>query len=278
MRSPADRDPEPFRGSVQAIDRAVSLLRCFSQAEPRLSLSELSRRTGLSTSTAFRLLTSLQENGVLHQVTGRMYQLGPLFLQLASTAMSEIDLPGAARPIMTELRDQTNETVGLHVLLPNLTRLVLDQVESWQPLRRTYTELGQPMALHLGAPGKVLLAYLPEADRESVLARPMNKATPATITDLAELRANLSTIVQLGYGVSLAERVAGVRTVAAPIRNQFDRVTACLSVSGPEFRMPNERLAELGTLAAQAGLRISRLLGARLDDQHGTFPDQKGTP
>jgi IclR family acetate operon transcriptional repressor len=278
MWSPADGDPERLRGSVQAIDRAVLLLRCFSQAEPRLSLSALARRTGLSTSTTFRILTSLQENGVLHQVPGRMYQLGPLFLQLASIAMSEIDLPGAARPIMTELRDQTNETVGLHVLLPNLTRLVLDQVESRQPLRRTYTELGQPIALHLGAPGKVLLSSLPEADRESVLARPMNKATPATITDLTELRANLSTIVEVGYAVSLGERVAGVRTVAAPIRNQFDRVTACLSVSGPESRMSTERLAEFGKLAVSAGLRISRLLGARLDDQHGSFPDQKGTP
>jgi IclR family acetate operon transcriptional repressor len=278
MRSQPGDDPETFRGSVQAIDRAVSLLRCFSQAEPRLSLSELARRTSLSTSTAFRLLTSLQENGVLHQVSGRMYQLGPVFLQLASIAMSEIDLPGAARPIMTELRDETDETVGLHVLLPNLTRLVLDQVESRQPLRRTYTELGQPIALHLGAPGKVLLAYLPEADRESVLARPMGKATPATITDLRELRANLNTIVQTGYAVSLGERVAGVRTVAAPIRNQFDRVTACLSVSGPESRMSAERLTEFGRLAADAGLRVSRLLGARLDDQHDSFPDQKGTP
>jgi IclR family transcriptional regulator, acetate operon repressor len=254
------------RGSVQAIDRAVALLRCFSASEPRFSLSELSRRTGLSTSTAYRMLTSLVENGVLYQVPGRIYQLGPLFLQLASTAMADSDLHTTALPIMTELRDRTDETVGLHILLPNLNRLVFSQVESRQPLRRTYTELGQQIPLYLGAPGKVMLAHLPEADREVVLARPMSKVTPTTIVDIPALREALDAIAELGYSTSLGERVIGVRTVAAPIYNQVERVTACLSISGPESRMSNDRLAELGKLAAEAGLRISRLLGARLGE------------
>ncbi|MBO0827808.1 MAG: IclR family transcriptional regulator [Streptosporangiales bacterium] len=261
-RSGSATSPERSRSGVQSIDRAVALLRCFTPQRPRLGVSALARLTGLSTSTTFRLLAALQANGVVRQVNGPSYELGPLLLQLADTVMSGFDLRETALPVMRALRDATDETVGLHVLLPNLTRSVVDQAESRQPLRRTYTEIGEPIPLHQGAPGKLLLAHLPERDLEEVLSRPHARATPSTPIEPDELRALLPVIRERGYSISLGERVPGIRTVAAAIRDHTGRVMASLSVSGPEIRMPEERLHEIGALTRESAGQISHLLGA----------------
>lgn len=255
-------DREHARAGVQSIDRAAALLRCFTSDRPELGTSELARLTGLSTSTTHRLLNALQTGGLVRQVADRRYGVGPLVLRLAQAAATCLDLREIARPIMRELRETTDETVGLHVLLPTLARGVIDQVESSQPLRRTYTEFGEPIPLNQGAPGKVLLAFLSDRERDEVLAGPLTGVTPNTPVDITMLRRELTTIRERGYAISLAERVPGIRTVAVPIWDHTARVTASLSITGPELRLPEVRLHELGRLACSAGRRISAGLGA----------------
>lgn len=255
-------DDDSPRGGVQSIDRAVTLLRCFTAQRPELSLSALAQLSGLSTSTTYRLLSALQQNGLVRQTASRAYRLGPLILRLAGTLQVSSGLRDVALPIMRDLRDETDETVGLHTLLPDNTRTVVDQVESHQPLRRKYTEIGESIPLHQGAPGKLLLAFLPEAEREEVLARPLGKATSATPTDPARIRAELAAIRKRGYSISLGERVQGIRTVAAPIADDAHRVESCISVSGPESRMSEQRMKAIGAMAVDAARRIAALLGA----------------
>ncbi|MQA85885.1 MAG: helix-turn-helix domain-containing protein [Streptosporangiales bacterium] len=259
----------PKRGGVQSIDRAVALLRCFTPGRPELSASEFARLTGLSTSTTHRLLSALQANGLVRQVAHRRYELGPLVLRLSHAVTARLDLRDAARPAMRRLRDLTGETVGLHVLLPNLTRAVVDQVESDQSLRRTYVGLGEPIPLNQGGPGKVLLAFLSERDREEVLARPLEAATPTTPVDPDTLRTELAAIRAQGYAISPAQRVPGINTVAVPIWDHTGRVTASISVTGPAPRLPEERLRELAAPAREAAWRVSELLGAAPEASHG---------
>lgn len=254
--------PDPAHGGVQSIDRAVAILRCFTPRRPELSAAELARLTGLSTSTIHRLLTALQHNELVRRVDHRRYQLGPLVLLLSHAVTARLDLREAARPAMRWLRDVTDETVGLHVLLPNLTRAVIDQVESVQPLRRTYTELGVPIPLNQGAPAKVLLAYLSEEEREEVLALPLEATTPTTPVDADALRAELEVVRRRGYAISLGERVPGIHTVAVPIRDHTGKAVACICVTGPQLRMPESRLHELATPARDAAWRVSEQLGA----------------
>jgi IclR family acetate operon transcriptional repressor len=163
---------------------------------------------------------------------------------------------------MTALRDAVDETVGLHELLPSDERAVLDQVESHQPLRRTYTEFGVPIPLTYGAPGKVMLALLDEPRREAILRRPIAAVTAATITDPDALRVELRRDRARRYAFSLAERTPGIRTVAAPIFDATGSVTGCLSVSGPEVRMPKTRLNELAPRVRDAAWEVSEILGA----------------
>ena len=149
------------RNGVQSIDRAVAILRCFDAHHSSLGITEIARMTGLSTSTTHRLLGAMTSNRLLAQAPDRRYRPGPLLVQLGRSGAVPSTLKDAALPFMTALRDEVDETVGLHELLPSGERAVIDQVESRQELRRHYTDIGVPIQLVHGAPGKAILSTLP---------------------------------------------------------------------------------------------------------------------
>ena len=252
----------PRRAAVQSIDRAVALLRCFDVRRPDLGISDLARTTGLSTSTVHRLLLSMQANGLIRQTADRRYALGPLVVQLARSGGIPSTLRDAAMPVLRALRDDTEETAAVHELLPSGQRVVVDQVVSHHQLRRTYTEFGLPVPLPQGAPGKVLLAFLPWEEQAAVLAGPLEQVMPQTITDPEVLATQLAETRARGYALSMAERTPGIRTVAAPVFDFSAQVVGCLSLSGPEMRMPLERMEQLGEQIVPAAWSVSELLGA----------------
>ncbi|HEY6737255.1 MAG TPA: IclR family transcriptional regulator [Actinopolymorphaceae bacterium] len=253
------------RDGVQSIDRAVGILRCFDSEHPRLGISQVARMTGLSTSTTHRLLRAMQDNGLVAQQADRRYVLGPLFVRLARSGAVATSLRDAAIPPMTKLRDEVEETIGLHALLPTFERAVLDQVESPQPLRRTYTEFGMPIPLTLGAPGKVMLAHLPWEAQEVVLGQPIPQATPNTPTDPDVIRRQLVEIRGRNYALSYSERTSGIRTVASAVFDGLGKVVGSISVSAPAIRMPPERMVQLGPVVERAAWEISQALGTTSD-------------
>lgn len=263
---PPGRDPAAAHGvsEVRSLDRAVAVLEAFTGRRSTLTLSDVADRVGLGTSTTHRLLRSLVAHGLLKRDEGsKAYSLGPTVLRLAQAAAGAMDVRELARPVMLRLRDAAGETVGLHLLRDARHRVVVDQVESHQALRRTYTELGEPIPLHQGAPGKVLLAFRPPADRAALLAGPLEAANPQTIVDADVLRAELDEIRLRGYGFSHGERVSGIHTVAVPVFDHTGAAVASLSVTGPALRMPLERLAALAPFAVAAAAELSALLGHR---------------
>lgn len=257
-------DRVPDVSGVRSLDRAVAILRTFDERRPRLSLSEIAEALGLNTSTAHRLLQALKAHGLVAQPDGgKAYALGPTVLRLARLATGSLDVQEIARPFMRRLRDAIGETVGLHVLRSDLRRVVVDQAESHQALRRSYTELGEPIPLHQGAPGKVLLAFLPEEQREGILGGTLEAANENTITDDVALRRELDGVRQRGYAISFGERVGGIHTVAVPLRDHDGDVTAAISVTGPAMRMPRERLEAIAPIASATAREISARLGHR---------------
>lgn len=249
-------------GRVQSIDRAVAILRCFDARQPEIGLSEIARRTGLSTSTVHRLLVAMSENDLVRQSADRRYRLGPLVIRLGRSAGVATTLREAAQPIARQARDEVDETVGIHELMPTDTRVVVDQVESRQELRRTYAELGVQIAVVHGAPGKAMLAFLPAERRERILAQGIDRKTPTTIDDPAELRRQLEEIRAIGWAYSDGERTSGIRAVAAPVFDHTGEVVGALGYSVPAIRMDDARVADLGERIARAAWRVSTVLGA----------------
>jgi IclR family acetate operon transcriptional repressor len=255
-------DSGPGRSSVQSIDRAVAILRCFDARRPTLGISDIARATGLSTTTTHRLLMAMQANNVIRQTSDRRYGLGPLLVQLARNGAVPTTLRDAALPVMTALRDEVDETVGLHELLPSGERVVVDQVESHHELRRTYTDIGVPIPLPHGAPGKAILSVLPPEEQTRRLSGPIASITPKTITDPGTLRAELAEARTRGFAGSNAERTSGIRAVAAPVFDHTGNVVGALGLSVPGVRMDDARFMELGHRVTECAWAVSEQLGA----------------
>lgn len=250
------------RNGVQSIDRAVAILRCFDAHHAALGISEIARITGLSTSTTHRLLGAMTGNRLLAQATDKRYRVGPLMVQLGRSGAVPSSLRGAAVPVMVALRDEVDETVGLHELLPSLERVVIDQVESRQELRRHYTDIGVPIALVHGAPGKSILSTMTWAAQVAALERGIEQVTERTVTDPVALAAELAEARRRGWAGSDSERTPGIRAVAAAVFDHTGKAVGSLGLSVPTVRMGDARADELGARAARAAWEVSEGLGA----------------
>ena len=260
------------RNGVQSINRAVAILRCFDGRKPELGISEISRSTGLSTSTVHRLLGAMQENHLVRQTGTKRYGLGPLLLQLANSGAMPRTLREAALPFMTHLRDEFDETIGLHELHGD-HRIVAAQVESHQELRRTYTDIGVPIRLAYGGPGKAILAAMPAADLERHLREPIQPITAVTTVAPAEIERELQAARLRGYAESKGQRTVGIYAVASPVFDHTQRVVGALGASVPEVRMDAERAQQIGTRVREAAWQLSTALGATPEGVHAVIPD-----
>jgi len=253
-----DTDGSP-KITVQSIDRAIAILNSFLHEETQ-TLSQIAATAGLSRSTAHRLLSSLQAHRLIEQrLSGGTYALGDHVLRLAQAASQAASVLDRASLLLEGLRDETGETSALHVRVGISHRVPIIQAESKLELRRSYTEIGQAIPIHLGAPGKLLLAYLPEQAQERILAHPLAPATKHTITAADELREELVKIRQQEFALSLQERNPGVTTLAVPVDDGTAPINAAVSLTGPAVRLPEDKLREFVPLAAQAAQEIAKL-------------------
>jgi IclR family KDG regulon transcriptional repressor len=247
---------------IKSVEKAVDILSCFTIEAPVLTVGEITRLTGLNQSTVSRLLATLALKKCVEQIgpTGP-YRIGVKFQQWCSILRQKDSLSDLARPVMERLRDICGEEISLYVLNEK-NRICIEAVMSRHGLAKV-TQIGKILPLHCGAAGKVLLAYLPEKERNKIIrGKPLKKFTPTTITDPIELDADLELISRNGYAVSVGEREEGTYSVVAPISDGRGNVIAILSISGPAFRLSEEQKTSNVKAVLEACREISTLLGS----------------
>lgn len=222
--------------TVQSIERAIALLRCFTEIEPELRVTDLARRLDLHKSTVSRILASLQKGGLISKnpESGK-YRLGLGLISLAGVALGRLDVRGVAQPHLNNLVAFTQETVNITVL-EGQECVNIERARSPQPIRYEGW-IGRRTPLHCTAAGKVLLAYLPDEERLVRLGLPLVKYTSRTVTDGQTLKENITQVHQQGYAIVHEEFEEGFSGIAAPVFNHEDQVVAAVSVSGPTYRM-----------------------------------------
>jgi IclR family transcriptional regulator, acetate operon repressor len=244
---------------VQAVERACRLLAEVIRTGEPLSVSDLSRRTGLHQSTTSRLLVSLERQGFVERdaARGRVRIAAALVGQVTSRSFRQALLE-AARPVIEDLGRATSETVNLSV--PVAGQLVdnIAQVDAPHILATTKW-VGRLIPLHCSSPGKIFLAY----GAAELPAGPLARFTPQTITDRRALDAQLKAVRRRGFATLIDELEPGLRAVAVPVRGRHGQVVAALAVSGPAARLPKRRLGECAETLAQASVALTgRLLSA----------------
>lgn len=253
-----------LRPAVQSVDRALSILEILER-EGWMGVTTLARELRIHKSTAFRLLATLEQRGMVEQhVETQKYRLGFALVRLASAVRAGLDLTRSARPVCEWLSEQTGETVNIAVLEGGEV-VNIDQV-NLSPSVVSVDWLGRRTGLHVTSTGKVFLASLPDRVREDVLRGGLERMTDRTITDPDRLRAELDTIRRRGWGSTEEELELGLNAVAAPVRGADGSVLAAICVSGPMFRLTHERVSDIGLLTADAAQQVSRRLGSPTPD------------
>ncbi len=247
----------------RSVQRMAKLLKAFGAVQTSLSLAELSRVAELSESTVYRLLTTLQEEGLVergHDRQGR-YRLGLELFRLGNAALNGRGLGREIMPHVEALAELSGETVNVGVLY-EFNVLYVQKIESQQPLRASLTVGSAIVPAHCSANGKVLLAYLAADRLERLLeAFPLTRRGMNAITDREALQRELARIREQGYAVDDREFADDIRAVAAPIRDHQAVVSAAIAVAGPATRLSLERLQSLAPPVVRAAGRISAQLG-----------------
>ncbi len=250
---------------VKTVDRLVRVLDCFSFERPTWSLAELCTELDLPKSTLHRFLVSLEAHGILRRdPVDVRWRLGYRLFIWGALAERSTGLRQVTQPVMQDLVDATQETALLTVYQAQEVVCVA-KVETNYPVRMTLAE-GVRRPLHAGASSKVLMAYLPPDEIQSIIQeKGLPKLCSNTITDSGELLEELTRIRQQGYAKSLEETDPGAWGVATPIYNEKKDVVAAIGVAGPSSRFSDELAQQYAELCQRAARRISTLLSRGVD-------------
>lgn len=246
-------------GTVQSVDRALRVLKLLSR-RGRLGVTEVAVELGIHKSNAHRMLATLGEHGLVErdQDTDK-YRLGFGLVGLASSVTADIDVVRNARTASQRLSEETGETVILTSLVEGEVVIVHQAASHASVLGVDWS--GGRMPLHCTPGGKVMLAHLPDAEREELLSAPLEHFTDNTIVDPGELRKQLGEIRDLGYAYTVEELERGLNGVAAPIRRPGGQAAAAIGVYGPAFRLTADSLSQVGETTRRAADEISQRLG-----------------
>lgn len=251
-------------GSIQSVERALTLLEVLGEDEEGYRLTDLATRTGLSTSTVHRMLTTLEKRRfVQFDQSDGMWHVGRQAFAVGSTFVRQRNFVAPALPFLRRLRDQTRETANLGVV-DDGEMVVLTQVES-REIMRAITRVGGRAPMASSGMGKAILATYDPADVAAITRRHgLPKLTPKSLATSAELDRDLTLIRKRGYAVDDEEFVAGLRCVAAVVYNNQAEALCAISVSGLAGRLTADRVSTLGPLIRDSARDLTLALGGRL--------------
>jgi len=248
-------------GVVRSVDRAVAILDLLARDGWR-SGAEVARDLGVHRSTALRLLSTLERHALVERdPRTSKYRLGRRLPQLASVVTGELDLRFVARPVCERLAGLVGETVTLDVL--DADEIVPIEQATGSTSVVSVNWLGRRTPVHCTASGKVIMAFAPIAVRQRLLARPLERRTPNTIVDRAELEEQLAAAFEAGFARTFQELEVGLDAIAAPVHSAHGEVVAAIDVPGTAHRLRADARRELVEQTREAAADLSRRLGYR---------------
>lgn len=252
----------PTTGTVQALDRAVTVLRAVARSDGA-TLSDLAADLGIPTATTHRILTTLQTRDFVRFDDERQdwsigieaYRTGVAFLKRST-------LSEAGRPVMRRLMEETGETANLAV--PDGPAVVfIGQVETHNPIRAFFPP-GSRTPMHASGIGKALLAALSEERRAALLTETaLEGFTDNTHVSRENLGEDLDRIAARGWSFDREERYAGMSCIGSAIFNDRGEPCAGVSISGPSSRFTDAHVADFGPAVARAAAQITHLIAGQ---------------
>ena len=226
--------PRPGDGYVQSFARGLEVIRSFSAAAPRQTLSEVATRSGLTRAGARRILLTLQALGYV-EGDGKQYTLTPRILDLGFAYLSSMPMWNRAEPVMEALVSQVKESCSAAVLDGGDIVYVLRV-----PTRKIMSiglGVGSRLPAYCTSMGRMLLASVPDGELEARLGtRPLAAHTRHTLTDPGAVAAKVRQARRQGWCLVNQELEEGLVSIAAPVVDRGGRAVAALNISGQANR------------------------------------------
>lgn len=248
---------------VPNLARALRIFELLSEQPEGLNSSQITTNLKIPRNSVFRITQTLLEHGYLiRDDETKAFQLSQKLLTLGYAALSDQTLIEKSIGVMRKLRNQFMETVPLGIL-HGTEGLVVEEVQGLHSFRFVL-EPGRKFHLHTAAPGKAMLAFLPEEEREDILKQiKFKKYSDKTIIDKDNFRKELKKIRKKGYAVDHAEEIQGMHCVGAPIFNRKGYPIAAIWITGPAQRVLEKDFPVIGEALKKGTMRISLSLGFR---------------
>jgi len=239
---------------VKSVGRAIDILLAFTRSQPSMGIAELQKTVGIARPTLYRMLRTLESRDLIRFVgEPRRYELGFRVMQLANTWLAQAEVTRAAGPLLEELRQSTQETVALSVPCSRNSRVFAIELPSRHAIAFSLG-VGHIQAMHVGASGKAILAFLPPTERECILGSVDTRLRKGLDSELAKIR-------EEGFSLTRGEMIPGALAIAAPVFDREGTVIASVSIVGPEGRMQGSDTQRVAQFATDAANKISSALG-----------------
>ncbi len=230
--------------AVPALVRGFAILDLLAR-EPGLTFTDIHTRLALPKSSAFHLLATLCDLGVLQSQPDGRYGLGLRLSELGTAAAGQSQIDREAQPHLRAFARRARLTCHLEVLEGH-EAVYLCKEECEQEIKINNTWIGKRLSLNRSALGKVLLAWLPAADMDELISFiDWEKKTPNTLGDAEALKADLALVRARGWATDDEEDVPNIRCVAAPVRDTHGKIVAAISAVGTILQINEERFAVL---------------------------------
>ena len=216
------------RSYVESLARGLAVMRAFREQSDRLTLSDVSRITGLSRAAVRRSLLTLEALGYAES-SGRYFSLSPQVLTLAQAYLSSSPVPRVAQSFLEKVSEQLGESCSLSIL--HHDEVIYIARSAKKRIGSLHRDVGTHLPAHCTSMGRVLLAALSDKELDAFLAgAKLRSYTRYTITDTDELRAVLEKVRRNNYCLVDEELEIDLRTLAIPIQNSPGRVIAAMNI------------------------------------------------
>ncbi len=250
------------RNHVQSVERCFAVIHAYSDGPLMMSITEVSKRTGLTKATSRRMLLTLEKLGYVAG-DGVKFGLTAKVLGFGYAYLSSLNLPAVAQPFLEGLTEELKASTAL-VTMDGVDVVYLSRVHRHR-ITGISLPVGARLPAYVTASGRVLLSDI-SSDRlaEYFQTVRLETFTHATITEQPRLRAELAKVGAQGWAMVDQEFETGLRSAAAPIRDSAGRVIAALSLScASTGTSPTETVARVIPRLVATASEISGLLGAR---------------
>src|SRR5258706_1664171 len=246
---------------MTSLARGIAVIRGFTQQKRRLTISQLSQRTGIPRAAVRRCLYTLAQLGYVNASEGKDFTLSPRILSLGHAYLSSTPMSSAAQPLLDRVSDVLHESSSI-ALLEGDEILYVARSSTNRRIMSVDLGLGTRLPAYCTSMGRVLLAYLAPAEQDAYLERVrIIRYTPRTITAPDKLRRELDGVRRAGYAIVDQELEIGLRSIAVPVRDHTGAVVAAMNIGTHASRvslaaMEKTFLRELSSAASELGSQL----------------------